>query len=146
MRNRERTRATGGAAGRPTAKRPGGVATRRINLAAERVTVSHDLEKVSGAEGGAGGIARIRRAGYDVPTAEVELPLLGMTCANCAGTIERRLKKTDGVLEATVNLASERATVRFAPGATTRADLVAAVRRAGDDPALIHIRRCRRAI
>ena len=115
------------------AKKAEGVTDATVNFAAEKVTVSYDLEKVGGAEVAADVIARIRRAGYDVPTAEVELPLLGMTCANCAGTIERRLKKTDGVLDATVNLASERATVRFAPGATTRADLVAAVRRAGYD-------------
>ncbi len=58
-------------------------------------------------------IARVERAGYHVPTAEVELPLLGMTCANCANTIQRRLNKVDGVLDATVNYASERATVRL---------------------------------
>ena len=113
------------------AKKAEGVTDATVNFAAEKVTVSYDLEKVGGAEVAADVIERIRRAGYDVPTAEVELPLLGMTCANCAATIERRLKKTDGVLDATVNLASERATVRYAPGATTRADLVAAVRRAG---------------
>jgi Cu+-exporting ATPase len=78
-------------------------------------------------------INRIQKAGYDVPTATVELPLLGMTCANCANTIERRLNKVDGVLEATVNYANERATVRYAAGAVTRADLVAAVRQAGYD-------------
>ncbi len=115
------------------AKKAEGVTGATVNFAAEKVTVSYDLEKVGGAEVAADVIERIRRAGYDVPTAEVELPLLGMTCANCAATIERRLKKTDGVLDATVNLASERATVRYAPGATTRADLVAAVRRAGYD-------------
>ena len=115
------------------AKKAEGVTDATVNFAAEKVTVSYDLEKVGGAEVAADVIERIRRAGYDVPTAEVELPLLGITCANCAATIERRLKKTDGVLDATVNLASERATVRYAPGATTRADLVAAVRRAGYD-------------
>ena len=115
------------------AKKAEGVTGATVNFAAEKVTVSYDLEKIGGAEVAADVIERIRRAGYDVPTAEVELPLLGMTCANCAATIERRLKKTDGVLDATVNLASERATVRYAPGATTRADLVAAVRRAGYD-------------
>ena len=115
------------------AKKAEGVTEAAVNFAAEKVTVSYDPEMAGGAQVTADVIERIRRAGYEVPTAEVELPLLGMTCANCAATIERRLKKTDGVLEATVNLASERATVRFAPGATTRADLVAAVRRAGYD-------------
>ena len=70
------------------AKKAEGVTDAAVNFAAEKVTVSYDLEKVSGAEVAADVIARIRRAGYDVPTAEVELPLLGMTCANCAGTIE----------------------------------------------------------
>ena len=115
------------------AKKAEGVTEAAVNFAAEKVTVSYDPEMAGGAQVTADVIERIRRAGYEVPTAEVELPLLGMTCANCAATIERRLKKTDGVLDATVNLASERATVRFAPGATTRADLVAAVRRAGYD-------------
>ncbi len=65
--------------------------------------------------------------------AEIELPLLGMTCANCANTIQRRLNKIEGVLEATVNFASEHATVRYVPGATSRDELVAAVRKAGYD-------------
>ena len=56
-----------------------------------------------------------------------------MTCANCAATIQRRLNKVDGVIEATVNYASEKATVRYVPGAVTHADLVAAVRKAGYD-------------
>ena len=115
------------------AKKATGVTDAAVNFASERVTVSYDPDVAGGAQVTADVIDRIRRAGYDVPTAEVELPLLGMTCANCAATIERRLKKTDGVVDASVNLASERATVRYAPGATTRADLVAAVRAAGYD-------------
>ncbi|MGB5060391.1 MAG: heavy metal translocating P-type ATPase, partial [Candidatus Promineifilaceae bacterium] len=59
--------------------------------------------------------------------------LLGMTCTNCANTIERRLNKVDGVLSAEVNYANEKAVVRYAPGVTTRGDLVAAVRQAGYD-------------
>ena len=115
------------------ARKAEGVTEAAVNFASERVTVSYDPDVAGGAQVTAEVIDRIRRAGYDVPTAEVELPLLGMTCANCAATIERRLKKTEGVLDATVNFANERATVRFAPGATTRADLVAAVRAAGYD-------------
>jgi Cu+-exporting ATPase len=63
----------------------------------------------------------------------VELPLVGMTCANCAATIERALRRKPGVVEASVNLASERATVEYRPDQSTRADLVAAIRRAGYD-------------
>ena len=45
--------------------------------------------------------------------ATIDLPLTGMTCANCANTIERTLKKTPGVSGATVNFASERAQVNL---------------------------------
>ncbi|MBP9502969.1 MAG: copper-translocating P-type ATPase [Candidatus Promineofilum sp.] len=115
------------------AKKVEGVTDAAVNFAAEKVTVTYDPDKAGAGAVTAQVIDRIHRAGYEVPTAEVELPLLGMTCANCANTIERTLKKTDGVLEASVNYASERATVRYAAGATTRADLVAAVRKAGYD-------------
>jgi Cu+-exporting ATPase len=54
-----------------------------------------------------------------------------MTCANCAATIERTLTRLDGVTEANVNLATETATVQIIPGQVTRADLVAAIERAG---------------
>jgi len=46
---------------------------------------------------------------------ELTIPITGMTCANCAATVERTLRKTEGVEEAVVNYASERATVRFDP-------------------------------
>ena len=116
------------------AKKAAGVLDAAVNFAAEKVTVTYDPDAPGGANAVAADvIARVGRAGYDVPTAVAELPLLGMTCANCAATIERRLNKVEGVVEATVNLANERATVRYVPGAATRADLVAAVRRAGYD-------------
>ncbi|MGQ9503109.1 MAG: heavy metal translocating P-type ATPase [Anaerolineae bacterium] len=64
--------------------------------------------------------------------AKIELPITGMTCANCAATIERTLtRKVPGVISATVNLATERATVEYIPDQVTRRDLIAAVERAG---------------
>ncbi len=114
-------------------KKVEGVTDAVVNFASEKVTVSYDPSLKDARAVTAGVIARIQKAGYDVPTATLELPLLGMTCANCANTIERRLNKVEGVLEATVNYANERATVRYAAGAVTRADLVAAVRQAGYD-------------
>ena len=97
------------------------------------MTVSYDPDVAGTKELLGNVISRVERAGYEIPTATIELPLLGMTCANCAATIERRLNKTEGVLEATVNYASEKALVKFVTGAVTRADLVAAVRKAGYD-------------
>jgi Cu+-exporting ATPase len=62
---------------------------------------------------------------------QVTLPITGMTCANCVATIERNLKKLDGVEMAAVNLSSERATVAFDPNRLGVGDLVARVERAG---------------
>ena len=62
---------------------------------------------------------------------QVILPITGMTCANCVATIERNLKKLDGVETAAVNLSSERATVAFDPGKLVVGDLVSRVERAG---------------
>ena len=64
-------------------------------------------------------------------TREVVLPITGMTCANCVATVERTLSKTAGVEAASVNYASERATVRFAPGTVTLEEMATAVERAG---------------
>ena len=62
---------------------------------------------------------------------EVVLPIEGMTCASCVNRIERFLRKTDGVQEASVNLATERATIRFLPSVTGRSELVGAIEAAG---------------
>jgi Cu+-exporting ATPase len=59
------------------------------------------------------------------------LAIEGMTCASCANFVERALKKTPGVQSAHVNLATEKATVAFAPGLADRARLKAAVEAAG---------------
>ena len=58
-----------------------------------------------------------------------------MTCANCVATIERNLKKLDGVTDTVVNLSSERATVDFDPQKLTLKDIVSRVQRAGYDVA-----------
>ncbi|MBF3156245.1 copper ion binding protein, partial [Pseudomonas aeruginosa] len=60
---------------------------------------------------------------------ELDLPVSGMTCASCAGRVERALKKVPGVAAASVNLASEQARVQ-APADSLPA-LVAAVEQAG---------------
>ena len=66
------------------------------------------------------------------PPAEATLSVGGMTCAACVGRVERALGAVPGVLGATVNLATERATVRTAPGVTAGV-LREAVERAGYD-------------
>jgi P-type Cu+ transporter len=62
---------------------------------------------------------------------EIQIPVAGMTCASCVNRIERFLKKTPGVEEATVNLATEVATIRFLPDVAGREELVGAIESAG---------------
>ena len=64
-------------------------------------------------------------------TKQLTLPITGMTCANCVSTIERNLKKLDGMQTAAVNLATERATVEFDPAKLTQDQIIARVERAG---------------
>jgi len=67
---------------------------------------------------------------------KLTLPVTGMTCANCVSTIERNLRRLDGVEQATVSLASERASVQYDPAKVDARRLVERVRRAGYDVAL----------
>ncbi len=64
------------------------------------------------------------------------LPILGMTCANCVATVERNLKKVEGVETANVNLSSERAAVSYDPKKANLNDLIGRVQRAGYEVAM----------
>ena len=112
------------------AKKVDGVANATVNYASEKVTLAYDA-KTTDIQAV---VDRIGRAGYSVPTATIEVPITGMTCTNCSNTVQRRLnKRVPGVLNATVNYATEKATIEYVVGAVTRADLYAAVREAGYD-------------
>ncbi len=104
-----------------------GVSQARVNLASENAVVTYDPDLVKGD----GLVSSIRDAGYDVATAKVELPITGMTCANCVQNVERALRKVDGVLEANVNLATEKATVEYIPSVVNLRTLTKAVEDAG---------------
>lgn len=66
----------------------------------------------------------------------VILPIQGMTCANCVATVERNIKKMEGINEVAVNLSSERAAVGFDDSTIQLEDIVARIQRAGYDVAL----------
>ncbi len=109
-------------------KKVEGVDDAVVNFGTEKVTVTYDPATATPQAI----IARIAKAGYRVPTATLELPITGMTCANCAATVERTLnKKVPGILAASVNFATEKAIVTYIPGTVTKADMVAAVEGAG---------------
>src|ERR1043165_4474245 len=62
---------------------------------------------------------------------QIDLPIMGMTCANCARTVERNLSKTPGVENANVNFATERAQVTFDPAELKIPDMIERVDKAG---------------
>ena len=109
-------------------KKVTGVKEANVNFATEQASVSFDLDQVQIKDL----TDKIHDAGYGVVTATVEIPLTGMTCANCAMTIERTLsKKVPGVVKAAVNFATERARVEYIPTLTNIDDMIAAIEKAG---------------
>ncbi len=110
-------------------KRLDGVQDAAVNLATERASVIYDPALVN--EGRF--LALIRDIGYDVPTARAELPITGMTCTNCAQTIERTLSRMEGVVSASANFANERASVEYLPGVVSLAAIQQAIRDVGYD-------------
>src|SRR5690606_6316898 len=64
-------------------------------------------------------------------SSQLSIGVVGMTCAACVARVERSLNKLDGVVEANVNLATEKASVSFMPELVTPVDLKNAVRGAG---------------
>ncbi len=95
-----------------------GVSDAAVNLANETARVSFAAPANL-----AGLIDTLGEAGYPATTSEITLDVEGMTCASCVGRVERKLTASDGVIDAQVNLAAETATIRYATGATTPADL-----------------------
>ena len=100
-----------------------GVDSVSVNLATERadIRLASPVDRIAL-------IQAVEKVGYDVPAGTVELAVEGMTCASCVGRVEKALKAVPGVTEATVNLATERATVR---GVAAVADLIAAIEKVG---------------
>jgi len=105
-----------------------GVADASVNFAAQNAAVSFDPQLLQLLDV----VEKIHTSGYGVTTAKVEMPVTGMTCANCAANIERALnKKTAGVVTAAVNFATERVSVEYIPGVLNVDEIVAAIEKAG---------------
>ncbi|WP_420283371.1 heavy metal translocating P-type ATPase [Serratia liquefaciens] len=103
-----------------------GVQTATVNLATERADITFGDPADPQAAVGA-----IESAGYAVREETTELGIEDMTCASCVGRVEKALRQIPGVIEANVNLATERARVRHSAGIVTTAMLEAAVEQAG---------------
>ena len=78
-------------------------------------------------------VKKIRDLGYDVATAQVVIPVLEMTCASCAVSVESILRFLPGVVKAAVNYASAEVTVEYIPGLVTLTQMRDSVRKVGYD-------------
>jgi Cu+-exporting ATPase len=108
-------------------KKTPGVLDASVNLSSEQAAVSYNSAQVAPSLL----LQAVERAGYGVITDQIELPITGMTCASCVNRVEKALKKVPGVLDASVNLASEQASVTYAPASVGWGELKAAVEKAG---------------
>jgi Au+-exporting ATPase len=106
-----------------------GVQNVSVNLATERADI-----RLNAFVNRMALVEAVEKVGYEVPQASVELSVQGMTCASCVGRVEKSLRAVKGVKEATVNLATERATVRGTAGVD---DLITAIEKIGYEASLV---------
>ena len=103
-----------------------GIEQAEVSFASEKASIKYDPTKVD--------LARIKdtvsQLGYGVATKKSIFPVAGMTCASCVARVEEALYSVPGVISASVNLASEKATVEYLEG-TEPADIRRAVKDAG---------------
>jgi Cu+-exporting ATPase len=101
--------------------------TGQANFGTDSARVDYDPAKVSLKD-----IEKvIRKAGYEVIHDEVVIKVGGMVCATCVETIEKALSALPGVLQARVNLSTEKAYVTYNASVTSRDDMKAAIEEAG---------------
>ena len=96
-----------------------GVSQVTVNLATEQATVDFDSDTATLADL----MEAVDDSGYKTGVARISLNIGGMTCASCVAHVERALGEVEGVVSASVNLATERATVEYVRGVATLADM-----------------------
>lgn len=110
-----------------------GVKTANVNFTTEKATVEFDDQMLGKDQLE----ATVKKLGYGIFKEEtpgqtkVELNISGMTCASCSTKIERKLSKTEGVLKAAVNLATNKATLEYEPAKLKVSDLIKVVENLG---------------
>ena len=112
---------------RVLAREPG-VTVAAVNLAAETAVVQGDRVDAPRL------LEAIRGAGYEPVSATATIGVSDMTCAACVGRVERAVRALPGVIDATVNLSTEAATVRYLPDTLSPDGIVAAICAAGYTP------------
>ena len=96
-----------------------GVQNANVNLSNERAAIDFDPQQADLDAM----LALVRRAGYDVATGKADLVIQGLSDSNDAARLQKALLEMDGVLEAQVNVASERAQVSYVPTIANQVEL-----------------------
>lgn len=105
-----------------------GIETYKVELNNRRAAITTgDNEAIGEA------VRAIKALGYSVPTVKSTLPVLGMSCASCAGSAENIVKYQEGVVDASVNFATGNLTVEYLPNMTNTTKLQKAVQSVGYD-------------
>ncbi|EJE25241.1 heavy metal translocating P-type ATPase [Staphylococcus epidermidis] len=101
----------------------------KVNLTTEKATIDYESDDYHLEDF----VEQIQSLGYDVAVEQVELNINGMTCAACSNRIEKVLNQTQGVQQATVNLTTEQALIKYYPSATNTEALIKRIQNIGYD-------------
>ncbi|MGX0403208.1 heavy metal translocating P-type ATPase [Staphylococcus epidermidis] len=101
----------------------------KVNLTTEKATIDYESDDYHLEDF----VEQIQSLGYDVAVEQVELNINGMTCAACSNRIEKVLNQTQGVQQATVNLTTEQALIKYYPSATNTETLIKRIQNIGYD-------------
>lgn len=105
-----------------------GVETHQVELNNHRAAITVDDNETVGEA-----VKAIKDLGYGVPTVKNTFPVLGMTCASCAGSAQSIVKYEPGVVNASVNFATGNLMVEYLPNMTNAVKLQKAVQAVGYD-------------
>ena len=86
-----------------------GVTEAKVNFAAEKAVIEYDSSEVKPSYLA----SKINELGYETKTQKAIMPILGMSCASCVDRVQTALNKVPGVIEATVNFATEKASIEY---------------------------------
>ena len=88
-----------------------GVVGAKVNFGAEKAIIEYDSIEAHPSDL----VRTVKELGYEALTKKVILPVLGMSCASCVDRVQSALNATPGVIEATVNFATEKASIEYIP-------------------------------
>jgi Cu+-exporting ATPase len=108
-------------------KKVDGVESANVNLSSERAAVSYDPDKANIGDF----VSRVQHAGYDVAVGEASLAIKNLADTADITRLEKKLINTEGVIEASANLATERAIIRYIPTVISQNELRRTIRSAG---------------